>query len=178
MSVIYTNDLETGVYHDEPHYNICKPIGNSFTALTDMLGKSKLLTALFTLIPMIFMLTILLYFEYEVQNFYFQGTIYNFQDFRSVLLYPIILITSLTIVSGSISLISIYYGFYNIIGMCSFIYSAIAYWIIINTLIIAFCTWGYLNHTVIGYAFLWSIVASSLWLFSSAVINSHKKSAT
>jgi hypothetical protein len=175
MSVIYTNDLETGLTHNEPSCDVCKPVQNTFTALTEMFSKSKFLTALFTLIPMVFMFSILLYFEYEVQNFYFQGIMYNFQDFRPVLLNPVILITSLTLISGSLALISIYYGFYIIIGFCSYVYSAIAYWLIINTLIIVFCTWDYLNHSVIGYAFLWSSIASFIWLFSSAVMSSHKR---
>ena len=172
MSVIYTNDLETG---QESSCNICLPIQNSFTALINMLGKSKLLTALFVFIPMLFMCIILLYLEYGVQNFYFQGIQYNFQELRSVLLYPVILITSLTLLTGSISLVSVYYEIYNIIGFCSIVYTAIGYWIIINTLIIGFCTWEYLNHSVIGYAFLWSSLASFIWIFSSAVMRAHRR---
>jgi len=174
MSVIYTNDLETGLgaQNEEPS---CAPVQTTFTALTNMLGKSKLLTALFTIIPMVFMFIVLLYLEYGVQNFYFQNIQYSIQEFRPVLVYPIILITSLTLIDGSISLVSIYYGFYNMIRMCSFVYSAIAYWIIINTLIVAFCTWEYLNHSVIGYIFLWSSIASCVWLFSSAVMNAHRR---
>lgn len=178
MSVIYTNDLETGLAtmaNQEPSCDMCEPIQSSFTALTNMLGKSKLMTTLFTIIPMIFMFIVLLYLEYGVQNFYFQGILYNFQEFRSVLLYPVILISSLTLIAGSTSLVAIYYGFYNVIGMCSFVYSAIGYWVIINTLIVAFCTWEYLNHSVIGYAFLWSSVASIIWLFCSAVMNAHRR---
>ena len=179
MSVIYTNDLETGLgaTNQEPSCDVCAPVQTTFTALTNMLGKSKLLTALFTLIPMVFMFIVLLYLEYGVQNFYFQNIQYSVQDFRPVLIYPIILITTLTLIAGSISLIAIYYGFHNIIGMCSFVYSAIAYWVIINTLIVAFCTWEYLNHSVIGYAFLWSSIASCVWLFSSAVMNAHRRVA-
>lgn len=172
MSVIYTNDLETG---QEASCDVCAPIQNSFTALTDIFAKSKWLTALFTLIPMVFMFIVLLYLEYGVKNFYFQGIQYSIQEFRPVLVYPVILITSLTLIAGSMSLVAIYYGFYNMIGICSFIYSAIAYWVIINTLIVAFCTWEYLNHSVIGYAFLWSSVASCVWLFSSAVMNAHRR---
>ena len=175
MSTLYTNDLETGLTHNQPSCDLCNPITKTFNALTEMFGKSKLLTALFTTIPMVFMFTILLYFEYGVQNFYFQGVMYNFQDFRSLLLYPVILITSITLIAGSISLVAIYYGFHNLIGMCSFVYSAIAYWVIINTLIVAFCTWQYLDHSVIGYAFLWSSIASFIWLFSSAVMSAHRR---
>jgi len=173
MSVIYTNDLETGLTQNEPSCELCKPIQDSFTALTEMLAKSKLLTAFFTLIPMVFMLTILLYIEYQIQTFYFQGVIYNFQPYRPILLYPVILITSLTFISGSISLICIYYGFQQIIKLCSYVYSAIAYWLIINTLIIGFCTWEYLNHSGIGYTLLWCSIASFIWLLSSGVMSAH-----
>ena len=175
MSVIYTNDLETGLTKNKPSCDLCKPIQTTFNALTEMFGKSKLLTALFTLVPMVFMFTILLYFEYQIQDFYFQGIMYNFQDFRSLLLNPVILITSLTLISGSLALISIRYGFHSIIELCSYIYSAIAYWLIINTLIIVFCTWDYLNHSVIGYSFLWSSIASFIWLFSSAIMSAHRR---
>jgi hypothetical protein len=175
MSIIYTNDLETGLTHNQPSCDLCKPIQATFNGLIEMLSKSKLLTAFFTLVPMVFMFTILLYFEYQIQVFYFQGIMYNFQDFRPVLLNPVILITSLTLISGSLALISIRYGFYNIVVFCSYIYCAIAYWLIINTLIIVFCTWDYLNHSVIGYAFLWSSIASFIWLFSSAVMSVHKR---
>ena len=175
MSILYTNDLETGLTHNQPSCDLCNPIKNTFNALTEMFGKSKLLTALFTTIPMVFMFTILLYFEYGVQNFYFQGIMHNFQDFRPLLLNPVILITSLTLISGSMALISIRYRFYIVIGFCSYVYSAIAYWLIINTLIIVFCTWEYLNHSVIGYSFLWSSIASFIWLFSSAVMNAHRR---
>ena len=178
MSVIYTNDLETGLAtmaNQEPSCDMCEPIQSSFTALTNMLGKSKVITALFTIIPMVFMFIVLLYLEYGVQNFYFQGIQYDFQEFRPLLLYPVVLITGLTTVSGTVSLVSIYYGFHNIITICSYVYSAIAYWLIINTLIITFCTWDYLNHDVIGYAFLWSSIASFIWLFSSAVMNAYSK---
>jgi len=177
MSAIYTNDLESGTTHNEPSCDVCKPVQHTFTALTEMLGRSKLLTALFTLIPMVFMFTILLYFEYRVENFYFQGIIYNFQDFRPLLLNPVILITSITLISGSVALISICYEFYSIIALCSYVYSAIAYWLIINTLIIVFCTWDYFNHSAIGYAFLWSSIASFIWLFSSAVMSAHRRTS-
>ena len=175
MSIIYTNDLETGLTHNKPSCDLCKPIQATFNGLIEMLSKSKLLTAFFTLIPMGFMFTILLYFEYQIQVFYFQGIMFNFQDFRPLLLNPVILITSLTLISGSLALISIRYGFHYIIGLCSYVYSAIAYWLIINTLIIVFCTWDYLNHSVIGYAFLWSSIASFIWLFSSAVMSAHAR---
>ena len=166
MSVIYTNDLETGLVHERPE--VCKPI-------TRIISKSKVLTSLLITIPMGFMFILFLYFEYGVHNFYFQGIQYDFQEFRPLLLYPVVLITGLTAIAGTISLVSIYYGFHNIIKICSYVYSAIAYWLIINTLIITFCTWDYLNHDVIGYAFLWSSIASFIWLFSSAVMDAYSK---
>lgn len=166
MSVIYTNDLETGLAHERPE--VCKPIPR-------VISKSKVFTSLLITIPMGFMFILFLYFEYGVHNFYFQGIQYDFQEFRPLLLYPVVLITGLTTVSGTVSLVSIYYGFHNIITVCSYVYSAIAYWLIINTLIITFCTWDYLNHDVIGYAFLWSSIASFIWLFSSAVMDAYSK---
>ena len=169
----YLNDLESGIITQEQSCDICKPIRNTFTSLTKTIAKSNVLTALFTLIPMVFMFILLIYVEYGVQNFYFQGIKYNFQEFRPVLFYPVVLITSLTLISGTITLISIYYKMYTLIAFCSYIYSAIAYWGIINTLIIVFCTWDYLDHNVIGYAFLWSSLASFIWLFSSAVMNAY-----
>lgn len=166
MSAIYTNDLETGLAHERQE--VCKPVPT-------FISKSKNLTSLLITIPMAFMFILFLYFEYGVHNFYFQGIQYDFQAFRSLLLYPVVLITSLTTFSGTVSLVSIYYGFHNIIGICSYVYSAIGYWLIINTLIITFCSWDYLNHDVIGYAFLWSSIASFVWLFSSAVMEAYSK---
>ena len=166
MSVIYTNELETGLAHQQPE--VCKPIPR-------FISKSKILTSVLITIPMVFMFILFLYFEYGVHTFYFQGIQYDFQAFRPLLLYPVVLITSLTTITGTVSLVSIYYGFHNVVTVCSYVYSAIAYWLIINTLIITFCTWDYLNHDVIGYAFLWSSIASFIWLFSSAVMDAHSK---
>ena len=172
MSATYFNDLES--QNTTTTTSCTTLLCNRYNALTQFLGRSKFLTTIFILVPMIFMFTLLMYIEYSIQNIYFQGVQYDFQEYRSLLLYPIIAIASITFISGSVSLVSVYTGFYNLIRFGSFIYSAIGYWIFINTVIIAFCTWEYLNHNVIGYMFLWSSIASIVWLFSSAVMDTYR----
>ena len=86
MSVIYTNDLETGLAtmaNQQPSCDMCEPIQSSFTALTNMLGKSKLMTTLFTIIPMIFMFIVLLYLEAFV--FLLEMCCKRFHDFDFLL---------------------------------------------------------------------------------------------
>ena len=168
MSVIYTNDLETGLAHERTE--VCKPVPR-------VISKSKILTTLFITIPMITVITILLYFEYGIQTIYFRGYPYNFSEFRQFFSPPILLVSSITFITGSISLFSLYFELHYIIGICSYIYTAIAYWAIFNTLIISFCSWGYLDHSVIGYIFMWSSILSSLWLFSSAVMDAYSKNS-
>ena len=166
--VIYTNDLETGLAHEQPE--LCKPVPR-------VISRSKLLTALFIAIPMIMMFILLLYFEYGIQTIYFRGYPYDFSEFRQFFTPPILLVSSITFVTGTISLTSLYFGLYYIVGVCSYIYSAIAYWLIFNTLIVSFCSWDYLRHDVIGYIFMWATIGSSLWLFSSAVMDAYMRDA-
>ena len=168
MSVIYTNDLETGLAQQKPE--VCKPVPR-------IISKSKILTSLFILIPMIIVFITLLYFEYGIQTIYFRGYPYDFDAFRQFFSPPILLVSSITFVAGTVSLISLYFGLHTIIGICSYIYTALSYWLIINTLIISFCSWDYLNHSVIGYIFMWATIASSLWLFSSAVLDAYSKNS-
>lgn len=176
----YLNDLEAGLVatsttKPQPETcDMCKHVRQTFNALTSFFGKSKLLTSIFILIPMIMMCILLLYFEYGIVSIYFQNTTYDFDEFRKFFSPPVVLLASMTIVSGAVSLISVYFGFQNVIGMCSFIYSSIAYWALINTLIIALCTYDYLNHQTIGYGFLASSLVSFVWLFSSAVMDAHR----
>ena len=173
----YASDLESGMDTKETIQtcDACKPVRKTFNAVVKSLGRSKILTSVFVLIPMVFMLILLMYFELGIQNIYFQGHQYDFQPYKSFLSPPVILVSSLTFIAGTFSLLSIYFGFQNITGMCSFVYCAIAYWAIINTLIILFCTWNYLNSNTIGYGFLCSSIASFIWLFSSAVMDAHRK---
>jgi hypothetical protein len=170
----YLNDLEAQQPPQET-CDTCKPIRSTFNALTKMLGQSKVLTTVFILIPMVFMFIFLMYFEYGIQTIYFQGYPYQFEQFRKFFSPPVTLVVSMTFIAGGLSLVSVYFGFQNIIGMCSFVYSSIAYWALINTLIIVFCTYDYLNHTTIGYGFLTSSIVSIVWLFSSAVMDAHRK---
>ena len=164
--VIYTNDLETGLAHERPEG--CKPVPR-------VISKSKLLTALFITIPMIMMFILLLYVQYGIQTIYFRGYPYDFSQFRQFFSSPLLLVSTITFVTGTVSLISVYFSFNSIIGLCSYIYSAIAYWLIFNTLIVSFCSWDYLRHDVIGYIFLWATIASSLWFFSSAVMDAQTR---
>lgn len=164
--VVYTNDLETGLAHERPE--VCKPVPRFIT-------KSKLLSALFITIPMIIMFILLVYFQYGIKTIYFRGYAYDFSEFRQFFTPPLLLVSSITFVTGTVSLISVYFSFTSIIGLCSYIYSAIAYWLILNTIIISFCSWDYLNHDVIGYIFLWATIASSLWLFASAVMDAYSQ---
>ena len=182
----YLHDLETGLVATtttttttKPNTetcDMCKPVRNTFNALTNFFAKSKILTSIYILIPMIMMFILLMYFEYGIVSIYFQDTQYDFDEFRKFFSPPVILISSMTFVSGILSLISVYFGFQNVIGMCSFVYSSIAYWALINTLIIVLCTYDYLNHQTIGYGFLASSLVSCVWLFSSAVMDAHRKS--
>ena len=133
MSVIYTNDLETGLAHERTE--VCKPVPR-------VISKSKILTTLFITIPMITVITILLYFEYGIQTIYFRGYPYNFSEFRQFFSPPILLVSSITFITGSISLFSLYFELHYIIGVCSYIYTAIAYWAIFNTLITGFLYFG------------------------------------
>ena len=178
----YLNDLEAGLVNtsttkpqvEQETCDMCKPVRNTFNALTSFFGKSKLFTTIFILIPMIMMFILVLYFEYGIVSIYFQNTTYDFEEFRKFFSPPVVLLASMTFASGTISLISVYFGFQNVIGMCSFVYSSIAYWALINTLIIALCTYDYLNHSTIGYGFLASSLVSCVWLFSSAVMDAHR----
>ena len=177
----YLNDLEAGLVNTTPTNpqqetcDACKPVRQMFNALTSFFGKSKLFTSIFIMIPMIMMFILVLYFEYGIVSIYFQNTTYDFEEFRKFFSPPVVLLASMTFASGTISLISVYFGFQNVIGMCSFVYSSIAYWAFINTLIIALCTYDYLNHRTIGYGFLASSIVSCVWLFSSAVMDAHRK---
>ena len=168
----YLNDLEAQTSNQSDG---CKPIRSTFNAITTTIGKSKVLTGLFTLIPMIMMFIFFLYVEYGIETIYFQGYPYEFEQLRQFFNPPLTLLASMTFIAGALSLISLYFGFQNIIGICSFVYSSIAYWAIINTLIIVFCTYNYLNHDTIGIAFACSFSASIVWLFSSAVMDAHMK---
>ena len=174
----YLNDLEAqdpSAPQQLTSCDACKHVREAFSGFTKLFGKSKRLTAVFTLIPMIMMFIFFLYIEYGIQTVYFQGYPYEFERLRQFFNPPLTLLACMTFISGGLSIVSLYFGFQNIIGLCSFVYSSIAYWALVNTLIITFCTYDYLNHDVIGYGFLCSSIVSFVWLFSSAVMDAHRK---
>ena len=54
-------------------------------------------------------------------------------------------------------------------------YASIAYWAIINILIIVFCMVPYFSGAVIGLLLGWSIPTTFVWLFTSAIMDAHRK---
>ena len=147
----YLDTFEPQNSQSEPtSCDACKPIRDAFSGFTKLFGKSKFITSMCILVPMVMMVYFYVYVEYGIQTLYFQGYPYEFDQLRTFFNPPLTLLASMTFVAGGVSLISLYCGFQNIVGVCSFVYSSIAYWALINTLIIVFCTWDYLNHQTIG----------------------------
>lgn len=123
---------------------------------------------------MLCMVALLIYFERFWSVVYIQNQTYYIQQWKSILLSPLYFISAITFVTWILSMVAIKCELQNLLGFCSFVYAAIAYWALINILILFFTAWVYVPISVIGLVFIWAIVPTMLWLFTSAVMDAHR----
>jgi len=153
----------------------CKPFREGFAKLTAAVARSKISTAVFTAIPILSMIVALIYFETSFNIINFNNVNYEVSAYKYIILSPVIVVSSLTIIFGFIGLVAIRFEFQNVLGFSSFVYAAIAYWMMINILIIVFCMIPYFSRSLIGSILAWSGFSIALWLFSRAVMDAHRK---
>lgn len=155
---------------------MCKPVRNAYNQLTSAIGSSKRFTAIIVSIPMITMISGLIYAETTFDIVNFNGVSYSLQAYKNIVLSPVYTITVLTLVSGAAALFGLYWGLQNLVGSASFVYAAIAYWAIVNICIVFVPIWYYFSiHTV--SSILCAIIFCALaWLFTSAVMDAHRVS--
>jgi len=154
----------------------CLPFRNGFNKMAESLASSKISTTIFTAIPMISMIVALIYFETSFNTIYFNNQPYQITAYKYIILSPVIVVSSLTFIFGALALLAIKFELQNLLGFCSFVYASIAYWAIINILIIIFCMVPYFATTVIGSILAWSIPSTFIWLFTSAIMDAHRVS--
>ena len=153
----------------------CKPFREVFNSSVKTIASSKLFTSILTTIPIISMIAALIYFETSLNAIVFDNTTYEISTYKYVILSPVIVVSSLTFIFGSAALLAIKFQFQNLLGFSSFVYASIAYWAIINILIITFCMVPYFSMLTIGKVLAWSIISSVIWLFTSAVMDAHRQ---
>ena len=172
MSDYYTmeskNSLRSGC-------DACKPFREGFNKVAESLAGSKVSTTIFTILPMASMIVALIYFETSFSTIYFNNQSYQITAYKYIILSPVIVVSSLTFVFGSLALLAIKFELQNLLGFCSFVYASIAYWVIINILIIVFCMVPYFAGSLIGSILAWSIPSAFVWLFTSAIMDAHRK---
>jgi len=117
----------------------------------------------------------LIYFETSFNNIYFNNVSYQITPYKYIILSPVIVVSNLTFVFGNLAFLAIRFELQSLLGFCSFVYASIAYWAIINILIIMFCMVPYFAASVIGSILAWSIPSSFIWLFTSAIMDAHRK---
>ena len=135
------------------------------------IAKSPLITIILILAPMVSMFAITLFCMYGISTITINEYEYTIQAYRNILLSPIYVITALTWIAGFAGLVAVYFKLKSILRLSSYIYAAIAYWAIINILILIFTAWSYMTISTIGHIFLWSSLTTVIWLYSSAVMN-------
>ena len=168
MSEYYTMEIKKGC-------DACKPFRDGFNKMAESLASSKISTTIFTILPIISMTIALIYFETSFNNIYFNNQPYQITAYKYIILSPVIVVSSLTFIFGVLALLAIKFELQNLLGFCSFVYASIAYWAIINILIIMFCMFPYFSTTVIGSILAWSIPSAFVWLFTSAIMDAHRK---
>ena len=157
--MLNSNDLST---------SLLDTLTNPIKSITHLAAKSSILTALLTLAPMVAMFIITLFFQYNTTTFNVDDSSY-----RTILLSPIYVIASITWIAGFAALIAMRCKIQYVLRICSFVYAAIAYWCIINILILVFTAWSYLEIAAIGHIFVWSSLVTCIWLLSSSVMNTY-----
>ena len=150
---------------------ICR---TSFNSIVQTIGKNSILTGVFVTLPMLCMITILIYVQYGLSTIYFIDQNYPINPYKYILLSPVYFIVGVTLVFGSLAIISIKLQLHNLLAICGFVYAAVAYWAIINILIVVVATWSFMSVAFIGHIFLWGSLSTSVWLFTSAIMEAHR----
>jgi len=150
---------------------ICR---TSFNSIVQTIGKNSILTCVFVTLPMLCMITILIYVQYGLSTIYFIDQNYPINPYKYILLSPVYFIVGVTLVFGSLAIISIKLQWHNLLAICGFVYAAVAYWAIINILIVVVATWSFMSVAFIGHIFLWGSLSTSVWLFTSAIMEAHR----
>jgi len=172
MSEYYTMEAKKSL---RSGCDTCKPFREGFNKMAESLASSKVSTTLFTILPMVSMTVALIYFETSFSTIYFNNQQYQITPYKYIILSPVIVVSSLTFIFGFLALLAIRFELQNLLGFCSFVYASIAYWAIINILIIVFCMVPYFATSVVGSILGWSIPSAFVWLFTSAVMDAHRK---
>jgi len=146
---------------------------NPLRTVTHGVAKSAALTSLIILAPMIAMFAITLFCQYGIDTINVNNFEYDIQIYRHILLTPIYVIASITWISGFLALIAMRLKLQTILKLCSFVYSAIGYWCILNIIILIFTAWAYLTLATIGHIFLWSSLVTIVWLLSASIMKAY-----
>ena len=155
-------------------HDACKGCRSCFRSMTHTIAINRILTGVFVSLPMLCVMALLIYFQQYWTYIDIRNQQYNILQYKSILLSPLYFISTVTFIAGIVALIAIRLELQNLLGFCSFVYAAIAYWALINILIIFFSAWVYLPIYLIGLIFVWSIIPTILWLFTSAVMDAHR----
>jgi hypothetical protein len=155
-------------------HDACKGCRSCFRSVTHTIAINRILTSVFSTLPMLCMVALLIYFERFWSVIYIQNQTYYIQQWKPILLSPLYFVSTITFIAWILSIVAIKCELQNLLGFCSFVYAAIAYWALINILILFFTAWVYLPIAIIGLVFVWSIIPTLLWLFTSAVMDAHR----
>lgn len=155
---------------------MCKPIRNAYNQLTTAISSSKRLTAIIVSIPMITMISGLIYAETTFDIVNFNGVSYSLQAYKNIILSPVYAITTLTLIAGTAALFGLYWGLQNLVGSAAIIYAAIAYWAIVNICIVFVPIWYYFSIHTVGSILCAIIFCAFAWLFTSDIMDAHRVS--
>ena len=154
--------------------DMCKIFRDLFNATTSAIASSPRMTGIIVSIPMISVVIGLIYAETRFDMVNFNGVSYSLQAYKNIILSPIYTITVLTVVSGITSLVGLYFSLQNLVGVAAYVYSAIAYWAIINICIVVVPIWYYFSVHAVGTILSSIIFCALAWLFTGAVMDSYR----
>ena len=153
---------------------MCKPVRNAFSAATSAIASSPRMTGIIVGSPMISVAIGLIYAETSFDMVNFNGVPYSLQAYKNIILSPVYTITVLTLVSGVAALVGLYFSLQNLVGAAAFVYSAIAYWAIVNICIVIVPIWYYFSIHAVGTILCSIIFCALAWLFTGAVMDSYR----
>lgn len=157
--------------------DVCKGCRKCCQSLTKMIANTRELAMGCISLPIVIMIVFLIYLETSVDVFIEDKLIpYQIQLFRQykpTLFSPFYILSSITFSFGILAMIAIKCEFQNILRFCAFVYRGIAHWILLSVFLLIGPIAGYLPLYMIFQIICWSLIPSSLWLFTAGVMTAH-----
>ena len=157
--------------------DVCKGCRKCCQSLVKMVANNRGLAVGCILLPILTMVLFLIYLETAIETFIvdklvgYQIQVYN--QYKLTLFSPFYILASITFGFGLLAIISIRCEFQNLLRFCAFTYRGIAHWILLTMFLLIGPIAGYLPLYMIFQIACWSVLPSSLWLFTAGVMTAH-----